>query len=195
MFDSVQVKKELPLSEELKTLQINWKEISFQTKDLENCLLDYHITEDGDLMLENVEYEYVYYTEEEKKHKDFKPWNLVKETIEKSRSTEKVDYHGKISFYTHEEFSDTEDVWIDFEAYFIYGKLDKIELVKVEKFKSHKIKNEEWFKQMAEEKNKLSYKLKKRFGWFCFWNNVSKICLSTSHAFQQLNVLIVRHML
>ncbi len=59
MFDSIRIKKELPLPEELKPLNIDWTEQEFQTKDLENCLLNYWISENGELFDHVVEREYI----------------------------------------------------------------------------------------------------------------------------------------
>jgi hypothetical protein len=195
MFDNIKVKKDLPLTNELKNLSVDWKNVVFQTKDLINVLNDYTITEDGVLLLEHVECEYVYYTEEEKKQKGNKPWEIVKETIEKSRQTETVDFHGKILFYTHESLNDEEDVWVDFEAYFIYGKLDKINLVKVEKFKSSKFSYEKWAKEENQKTKKLSYKAKKCLGWFWFLKFIIKSCNKLSYGFQNINTFIYKHML
>ena len=33
MFDTIFVKKKLPLTKELKVLDVNWEEVDFQTKD------------------------------------------------------------------------------------------------------------------------------------------------------------------
>ena len=41
MFDYIKCKAKLPLNEELNNLPIDWGDVSFQTKDLENCLLEY----------------------------------------------------------------------------------------------------------------------------------------------------------
>jgi hypothetical protein len=193
MFDNLKTKKQLPLTDELKALSVNWSDVVFQTKDLDNTLNDYIITEDGDLLCEHVEYEYVYYTEEERKQRGSRPWEIIKETIEKSRYTEKIDFHGKISFYTSETVSETEDAWIDFDAYFIYGKLDKLLLAKVEKFQSSKIKNEKWLDEINKRQNCLSYKLKKRLGWFSFWKSVVFLCNKISYAFQDISLFINRH--
>jgi len=195
MFDNIKVKKDLPLTEELKNLPINWKEVTFQTKDLDNCLFDYFITEDGELVCEHVELEYVYYTEEERKQKGHRPWDLVKETIEKSRHNEKVNLHGKISFYSMETISETEEAWIDFEAYFIYGKLDKIELLKVEKHKSKKYDTEKWVQEMQKRKNSFSHKLGKYTGWFWLWKQIGKTCVNTSHVLQDANRFIYNHLI
>lgn len=195
MFDNIKVKRDLPLTEELKNLQIDWKETTFQTKDLDNCLFNYVITEEGELLCEHVELEYVYYTEEERKQRGHKPWDLVKETIEKNKHNEKVNFHGKISFYSMETISETEEAWIDFDAYFIYGKLDKIELVKVEKHKSRKHDAEKWMEEIQKRKNSFSYKLRKYTGWFWFWKQISKVCSATSRILQDANMFIYKRLI
>ena len=74
MFSYIKCNKELPLNEELKNLSVKWNEIEFQTKDLDNCLETYIISDDGSLLEEEIEYEYTYYTEEEKKlNKSIRP--------------------------------------------------------------------------------------------------------------------------
>jgi len=195
MFDNITVKRELPLTDELKQLSVDWKNVVFQTKDLDNCLNDYIITEEGRLTAEHVEWEYVYYTEEERKRKEIKPWDLVKESIEKSRRTETLDFHGKVTFYTHETLSEGEDVWVDFEAYFIYGKLDKMLLAKVEKFPSSRLQNDKWFKQMEAEKNSLLYKTKKYLGWYWLWTTATKSISSVIRVLQDVNTFIYKNLL
>lgn len=193
MHDSVKCEKRLPLNKELRSLKIKWNKVEFQTKDLDNCLNNYVITKDGDLIEEVVEYEYTYYTEEEKKSKDFKPWNIIKDQKILKQYTKKVDYHGKITFYDILKFSDTEDIWVDFEAYFSYGKLDKISLLKAEKHESRSIRNDEFWKEQEKIKNSFSYKLKKRTGWFWFWNKVSIVCYKISRLFSSIQYFIIKH--
>lgn len=193
MYDSIKCEKKLPLNKELRSLKIKWNKVEFQTKDLDNCLNNYVITKDGDLIEEVVEYEYTYYTEEEKKSKDFKPWNIIKDQKILKQYTKKVDYHGKITFYDILKFSDTEDIWVDFEAYFSYGKLDKISLLKAEKHESRSIRNDEFWKEQEKIKNSFSYKLKKLTGWFWFWNKVSIVCYKISRLFSTIQYFIIKH--
>ena len=70
MFDDIQCKKELPLNDELRAAGLKLEDASFQAKDLENCLFHYTILEDGRLVENVVEREYVHYTEEERKSKE-----------------------------------------------------------------------------------------------------------------------------
>lgn len=111
MFDTIFVKTELPLTDELKQLDVRWNEIDYQTKSLESCMSTYEITKDGELSVIQGAW-----WEEEK----------VVEVI-------KVPCHGKISFYNYIEDKNDYDWFVDFTAYFTYGKLDKIELDNVDK--------------------------------------------------------------
>lgn len=195
MFSYIKCEKELPLTDELKSYSVKWDEAQFQTKDLDNCLENYIISEDGDLLEEVIEYEYTYYTEEEKKQKDHKPWNIVKDQKIIKQEIKKVDFHGKITFYDTFNINDEEDIWVDFDAYFIYGKLDKIELAKVEKYLNRKREADEYWKNYENKKNKLSYKLKKYSGWFWFWKQVSKFFHKTSRFFSNIHMFVLRNLI
>ena len=195
MFSYIKCKKELPLTDELKGLSVKWDELQYQTKDLDNCLETYIISEDGELLEEVIEYEYTYYTEEEKKQKDHKPWNIVKDQKIVKQETKKVDFHGKITFYETLDFSDEESIWVDFDAYFVYGKLDKIELAKVEKYKNRKREADEYWENYNNKKNSFSYKLKNYFGWFWLWKKIEKCCYSRSRFFDTIRYFIIRNIL
>jgi hypothetical protein len=168
MFDEIIVKKELPIPDEIKSLY-NWNTYKFQTKCLENCLLDYIINEDGELILIEKKYEYISYTEEERKKLKTKPWNLFKETKLISEEHKKIDFHGKIIFYTYDQlFDDKEDFILDLDAYFVYGKLDKIELVEFKKTPSRSLSLKKWEEELKIKQSKISYKIKSfigRHGW------------------------------
>jgi len=195
MFSYIKCKKELPLTDELKYLSVKWDELQYQTKDLDNCLETYIISENGELLEEVIEYEYTYYTEEEKKQKDHKPCNIVKDQKIVKQETKKVDFHGKITFYETFDFSNEESVWVDFDAYFVYGKLDKLELAKVEKYENRKIKMDEYWKTYESKQNSLSYKLKKYSGWFWLWKKIEKCCYSLSRFFDTIRYFIIRNIL
>jgi hypothetical protein len=193
MFSYIKCKKELPLTDELKGLSVKWDETQFQTKDLDNCLETYIISEDGELLEEVIEYEYTYYTEEEKKQKNHKPWNIVKDQKIVKQETNKVDFHGKITFYETLDLNDQESVWVDFDAYFIYGKLDKLELAKAEKYENRKIKMDEYWKTYESKQNSLSYKLRKYSGWFWIWNKIEKTCYLLYRFFDSIRYIIIRN--
>jgi hypothetical protein len=195
MFSYIKCHKELPLTDELKSLSVKWKELQFQTKDLDNCLETYIISEEGELLEEVIEYEYTYYTEEEKKQKDHKAWNIVKDQKIVNQETKKLDFHGKITFYETLDFSDEEDIWVDFDAYFVYGKLDKLELAKVEKYKNRKRESDEYWNNYNNKKNSFSYKLRKYSGWFWVWKKIEKVCYSLSRFLDSIRYYIIRNIL
>jgi hypothetical protein len=195
MFSYIKCKRELPLTDELKNLSVKWNETQFQTKDLDNCLETYIISEDGELLEEVIEYEYTYYTEEEKKQKNHKPWNLVKDQKIVKQETKRVDFHGKITFYETLGLNDQESIWVDFEAYFVYGKLDKLELAKVEKYENRKVKMDEYWKTYESKQNSFCYKLRKYSGWFWLWKKIEKCCYSMSRFFDTIRYFIIRNIL
>jgi hypothetical protein len=198
MFDEIKVSVELPLNDELKKHSINWSEINFQTKDLDNCLSQYFITETGDLVEEIVEREYIPFSEEERKSKDVRPWNIWKEVIEKDRYTKKIDYHGKITFYSSIDSSDTEETWMDFDAYFIYGKLDKILLVEVKTTEKHSISFERLIHEQKEKDKKLINRFRKllnKAGWKHFWKSISYLIYRSERCLNSLNMFIRRYLI
>ena len=64
MFDTVSIKQELPLPEEIKN-KFDWWNHPFQTKDLDNCMSEYIINEYSELVEVVTEREYIPYSEEE----------------------------------------------------------------------------------------------------------------------------------
>ena len=200
MFDEITVKHNLPLPEEVKNLSVDWKEIRFQTKDLENLMSEYLI-DNNSLYQRIVELEYIDFTEEEKKqNKKNKKWfPIYKDVIEKSSYHKKInDFHGSINFYHYDEFDDKEDFMIDFIAHYIYGNLDRIEFLKFEKFESRKINSEKWRIKMEEEARKPwnQFKYYANFiGWKCFWKFVERFLSKIADGIQSIRMLVFRHML
>lgn len=194
MFSYIFCKAPLPLNEELKSLDIKWDEVEFQTKDLDNCLEKYIITEDGKLIEEITKYEYTYYTEEEKKRKDHRSWDLVKDQKIINQYTKDVNFHGIISFYEIFEYSELEDIWIDFEVYFTHGKLDKIKLVNTKKYESNKIKTKKFFEEHDKKTKSLSYKVKKYFGWFFLWRKVHGIIIKIINVLHKLQTFCIKRL-
>ena len=198
MFDYIKCEAKLPLNEELNNLPINWEEVSFQTKDLENCLLDYTISKSGKLIENIKKYEYTYFSKEEIKEKKLKPWGFVKESKLISDTSETVNFHGKITFGEILVFSEDEDIWVDFEAYFIYGKLDRIDLLKVEKYKSRKKAQEKFFEKIKKEERTLGSKTKKIFkklGWSLIWRQISLLSYKISTTFSRIASFINRYLI
>ncbi len=196
MFDYIKCLRKLPLNEDLKKLQVDWKEINFQTKDLENCMSEYFISKNGHLYEVVVEREWIPYTDEEikklkkdNKQKFITPFSNV---IEKNKTNKRVNFHGKILFYETFELSETESIWVDFEAYFVYGKLDKIELVKVEKYKSNKFSLKEWMEKETKRQKTLKFRIKKYTGIFWIAKKVSRICTKLTSALNNISSFLSR---
>jgi hypothetical protein len=199
MYDSIKVKQDLPLPKDIKLLKSNWKDYTFQTKDLDNCLCDYFISEEGFLYEHVVEREYISYTKEERKVKGIKPWDLWKEVIEKETYDKKIeDYHGKIRFYTYDDYNEESDYWVEFDAYFVYGKLDKIELVNFKKEKARFISNKKW-KEEYEKHQKHPWNVFKKYasyvGWKWFWRKVSSTFYNLSRGCTSVQYFIIRNFL
>ena len=195
MFDEIYVKKDLPLPEEVTNL-FDWKNYRFQTKDLDNYLGEYIINEYNELVEVVIEREYVPYTEEEKKELKPKPWSIWKEVIEKSRSYKIIDYHGVLNFYNYESLDEDTDFWLDFKAYFVYGKLDKIELVEFNKNTGKKEKDKEFLLSIEREKKNPwnIFKTYARYvGWRVFWKFVDKILFKIIGVFEKMRWFLIRY--
>jgi len=184
MFDTIYVKKKLPLTKELKALNVNWEELDFQTKDLENALDTYEITKAGKLR-------HLWQQREWKDDDDAFLKGYFEVVKEEWRD---VDFHGTINFYTSYcdnkkyywdyvnddpeqltwgdiELIQGHDWWFEFEAYFTKGKLDEIKLIKVSKDPiSERIANNKiWAEKRAVENKKLSKKIVsflRKFSWY-----------------------------
>jgi hypothetical protein len=198
MYDYVTCRAPLPLTEELAGLGKNWADLGFQTKCLDNDLAHYIIESDGYLYIENIEREYIEYTEEELKTIKPKPWSVFKEVVIKSKTIEKVEYHGSVIFYDVVDYSEAEDLWVEFSASFIYGKLDKIELIKSYKMKANHVIMLEFEAEQRKRQARPWYKFKAAvgpYGWRRFWLIMTRLCGKTSELAGKIQNLIFRHML
>ena len=194
MFDSIQVKKDLEIPDEIKNLK-DWKNHNFQTKDLDNCLSDYIINEYNELVEVIVDRKYIPHTKEERKNSDIKPWNLWKDVIEGEKTYKIIDYHGIINFYTYDSIDDDTDFWLDYKAYFIYGKLDKIEFLEFRKDSERKLSNKKFFEELEKEKKSFWYKFKKiaKFlGWNWFWKKIALFCYKASGALNRVRTFAIK---
>jgi hypothetical protein len=197
MYDEIYVKQDLPLPEEIKNL-FDWKNYRFQTKDLDNCLGEYIINEYNELVEVITEREYIPYTEKEKKELKPKPWSIWKEVIEKEKTYKNINYHGIIKFYTFDSLNEDNNFWVDFQAYFVYGKLDKIELLEFKIDSEGKKRNKEFFKEM-ERRKKEPWNLFKTYasylGWSWFWRKLNKCLFKVSSFIDGVRTFIFRYML
>lgn len=122
MFDYISVSDKLPTNDILVADGVNLYTDSFQTKDLGNCM-DHYFIQGGKLFLE--------------KHKKVEwvkdPELFVGGYINREEPyLEELNHHGKINFYHKIDHND-HDYWVEYNAYFTHGILEKIDLVKVKK--------------------------------------------------------------
>jgi len=195
MFDNIICRYPLPLSDKLKAINTDWARADFQTKDLDCSLSMYYINESGEIEEEVIEREYIPYPEGEEPDCAWCVWKEVKIT---NRYLKPVDFHGKISFYTSLSYDETQDVWVEFDAYFIYGKLDKIILTEDRLDKASELRNKEIFDEIAEKNKKpwpTTKRLLKPFGWHWFWGKMSRACYKMHQFFGSLQTKIIKHML
>jgi len=110
-----------------------------------------------------------------------------------------LDFHGKITFYTYEDLDDKNDFSVDFDAFFVYGKLDKIELVDFQKYESRKIRNKEWQKNFNKKyncpKRKIKLFISKYSVWRFFWRTIGKLLYIITKKLNDLQYIINRHFL
>lgn len=198
MYDEIKIKQNLSIPEDLKSLNINWKEYNFQTKDLDNCLSEYFISEDGFLYEHIIEREYIPYTEEEKKDKNHKSWNLWKDIIEKGSEDKKIDFHGTLIFYTYDQLDEDTDFWIEFKSYFVYGKLDKIELLDFKLDKDRKVKDEKWkdaYKKLQNHPWTIFRRYASYLGWRWFWKKIINLLYLISTVSNNIRMFIIKNIL
>lgn len=189
MFDDIIVKKKLPLTKELKSLPIEWNKIVWQTKDLENLLNAYVIEKNGNLYLKQVNGFWRDLPEEEQ---DI--W-YNSEFVETDKELIHLkEYHGVLKFYTYETVED-EGWWVEFEAYYSYGKLDKIVLKEVKKDTGVLLRNEQIQKAIKEHQNHPWTKIKSLLsylGWRWFWLKACKFLTCIENFLQFLRNKIHR---
>ena len=197
MFDNIRCLAALPLNEELSRLDVDWGALGFQTKCLDNYLGSFEITKDGELVENVIEREYIEYTPEELKTLKPKPWYPYKEVKIKNEYTRKKEYHGSVIFYDSLDYSDEHEIWVEFEAFFNYGKLDKITLVKAERVKSQILHNKEFAAREAEKAKKPWSRFKallEPFGWRRFWFFMAKQCSNSIELLGKIQTFIYRKM-
>jgi hypothetical protein len=195
MYDEIYVKLDLPFPDEIKSLK-DWKNYTFQTKDLDNCLSEYIINEYNQLVEVITEREYIPYTEEERKKT--RPWRIWKEVKEGAKTYRNTNYHGFVTFYVYDNIDEDTSFWVDFKATFTHGELEKIELVEFKKTPGRKTFNEEFYKKLEIEKKRpwnLFKKYASYFGWAWFWRNVEKLTFKVESSIGKLRMLLIRHML
>lgn len=130
MYDDIFVKDQLPLSQEMIDFGVGDKNTYFQSKDLECAMAVYKI-ENGELFIEK-------FAKTEWIEGDKKAKTLIGRLGYLKREEpyfEKVPHHGDVGFYDFYDVKKGEktyEVWVEFNARFGNGKVEKIDLVKFE---------------------------------------------------------------
>ena len=197
MFDTILCDYPLPLPELLKKPDLNWSKVDFQTKDLDCAMHVYHITAEGTLELEVIDREFIYYTPEEMRTLQPKPWSTVKEVVVKSKSIERISHHGKVTFYTSIEHTDEEDLWVDFEATFTYGKIYSV-VCSWRTQKSQKLHEIEWKAAYEKERSRPWSRIKQALGhvgWYWIWRKIARGCNKAQVFLSNIHALIYKKMM
>jgi hypothetical protein len=112
----------LPVSDEEKI--IIGDEPGWQTKDFENVMTEIYITNEGELKINQWEYEVV--PKEERPHPDDDGLSgLVGSLRRSNENLETIPHHGYVNFYTS-----ISKKWYEFNAKFTDGKLVEIKRTK-----------------------------------------------------------------
>lgn len=123
LFDSIKCFYPLPFK--FKELQ---HKIDFQTKDLEKFMSNYEISKSGRLYL--IEEKWKLLSKKELKKYEGQKFHPILKSRKTGRKI-KQNYHGILNFYTSLGDTNSKDYkFINFQAFFTYGKLDKIKLLK-----------------------------------------------------------------
>jgi len=174
LFDSIYVEKKLPLPKEVAKLKINWKEIEFQTKDLECLLSQYKINNRGQLL---------YLSRETEWAEGEGLFGGYLKTI--SQEWVKHPHTGVVFFYTTVcsdldqkeapffEFASQEkidaadgyDYQLEFRAKFVDGKLASLDFQSIDAYpiRQKLLDHNEWVKSVKEKESKIDYKIKSFF--------------------------------
>ena len=119
MFDNIKCEHKLPLPEDEGKLKgYRWKGVTFQTKCLENLLLEYEIDASGQL--------WCYKTSHIFEDDDEAPFGGYLKEAHRERLMD--EHHGTVNFYDYNH-GDEFDHEVEFMAWLDRGKIDKIELV------------------------------------------------------------------
>lgn len=146
MFDYISVADQLPTNAEIDAAGLDLYKEAFQTKDLDN-VMDTYIIQGGKLFVEK--YKSTKWVED--------PDGFAGGYIDREDpyQEEIKDFHGKLRFYHMIDKNDV-DHWVEYEAYFTHGKVEKIELIKYEAKSNieRKIQIKDLFDSWEKERNK-----------------------------------------
>lgn len=184
LFNYIKVEQELPLDATLKTLNHNWRDEEYQTKELEESVMITYILRDNKLYEEVVEAHWEEVSPEEKK-KDNNKFGLFWDKKYVRDSTKEVwreDYTGTFSFgcVIYGNTIDGTDFYPDWKCVVVGGIVKELTIIpNYTKLPSRdRIEQQmEWDKELETHKNKMkcpvysfyfNYYVKPldRFGWY-----------------------------
>jgi hypothetical protein len=109
MFDRIHLENEIPDPE--------FRDEEWQTKSLENMLLDYRVTREGELIVKRQEFE---------RHVDSESrTGFVLKAVREWE--EMVEHHGVVEAYAHQDLPDESTRVVTYFLYFTYGRLTSLE--------------------------------------------------------------------
>jgi hypothetical protein len=139
LFNYIRVEQELPLDATLKTLNRNWRDEEFQTKELEENALSTFILRDNKLFEEIIEGHYEYKTKEEieEDNKKYSNWirlpSLWKQKwiVDKKYDKFREDYTGTFVFgcAVYGDSIDGTDFYPDWKAVVVNGELKELTIL------------------------------------------------------------------
>jgi hypothetical protein len=199
MFDSIKCELPLPLNkkEQVKFSKVNWKDIVYQTKDLDCTLSTYIIRKNGKLYGLFIEGENIRIIseKEEKKIKKQGKFCWPYEFKEKSRKYKLEKFTGDVYFYDSIFDEDGNEYWAEFVGKFVngilQGKLKKVEIRLSQTAKQIKKTNDEWEARIESDKKKLHNRFRVFMNKITF-NNWRYLWWNISKGFHRLNAVIVK---
>jgi hypothetical protein len=208
LFDTIIVKRKLPLTKEIKKAFPNkdWTKEDFQTKSLDNTMTSYYIKKNGFLYTEKVEGEQVRtMTEaEEKKIRKQGRFCWPYKFVEHSRESVKEIITDTINFYSYENDEEGNTWDIEFDAEIIKGKLKSLKLVKAEivhTAEENAANEKAWQDRLKAYENHPWTKTKKILNkitfnyWSKFWGNrVSRALYWIAQKIQKLQLWVIRNL-
>jgi hypothetical protein len=151
MFDYLDIdEKFIPTLPELEDR--GYKCSSFQTKDLDNALINYYIDCNGQLSYDDVEYDVI-----DNPNKDKRGWNPPFFLEERTRTRLISNYTGIINAveFFNDSKEDSDNIWLKLEYTFVEGKIYKPVTVKDLIITSNKTAKENRIKwELIHEKRK-----------------------------------------
>ena len=162
LFNYIKVEQELPLDATLKTLNHNWRDEEYQTKELEESVMITYILRDNKLF-ELVEKGHWEEVSPEEQNKDNDKFGFIWDKKYKKDSSEEIwreDYTGTFSFgcVVYGNTIDGTDFYPDWRCVVVNGVVKELTIIKdYTKLPSRdRIEQQmEWDKELETHKNKM----------------------------------------